>query len=126
MTKLMEIYKCEICGNIVEMIHGGAGELVCCGVPMIKMEENTVDAAVEKHIPVIEEIDEGIKVKVGSVAHPMIEKHYIEWIEVQNGPWINRKHLTPDDEPEAEFYVKNNDKLEVRAYCNIHGLWKKE
>ena len=93
---------------------------------MIKMEENTVDAAVEKHIPVIEEIDEGIRVKVGSVAHPMVEKHYIEWIEVQNGAWLNRKHLTPDDEPEAEFYVKMNDKLEVRAYCNIHGLWKKE
>jgi len=126
MTKLMEIYKCEICGNIVEMVHGGPGELVCCGAPMIKMEENTVDAAVEKHIPVIEEIDDGIKVKVGSVAHPMMKKHYIEWIEVQNGPWVNRKHLTPEDKPESEFYVKNNDKLEVRAYCNIHGLWKKE
>jgi len=126
MTKLMEIYKCEICGNIVEMVHGGAGELVCCGQPMVKMDENTVDAAVEKHIPVVEDIAEGIRVKVGSVAHPMMEKHYIEWIEVQNGAWINRKHLTPDDEPEAEFYVKNSDKLEVRAYCNIHGLWKKE
>ncbi len=124
MTKLMEIYKCEICGNIVEMVHGGAGELVCCGVPMIKMDENTVEAAVEKHIPVIEEIDEGIKVKVGSVAHPMMEKHYIEWIEVKNGPWINRKHLAPGDKPEAEFYIKMNDKLEVRAYCNLHGLWK--
>jgi superoxide reductase len=125
MTKLMEIYKCEICGNIVEMVHGGAGELVCCGQPMKKMAENTVDAAVEKHVPVIEEIADGIKVKVGAVAHPMMEKHYIEWIEVQNGAWVNRKHLTPEDKPEAEFYVKNNDKLEVRAYCNIHGLWKK-
>jgi len=126
MTKLMEIYKCEICGNIVEMVHGGAGELVCCGQPMKKMTENTVDAAVEKHVPVVEEIADGIKVKVGAVAHPMMEKHYIEWIEVQNGAWVNRKHLTPDDKPEAEFYVKMNDKLEVREYCNIHGLWKKE
>ena len=126
MTKLMEIYKCEKCGNIVEMVHGGPGELVCCGVPMIKLEENTVEASAEKHIPVIEEIDEGIKVKVGSVAHPMMEKHYIEWIEVQNGSWVNRKHLTSDDKSEAEFYVKNNDRLEVRAYCNLHGLWKKE
>ncbi len=126
MTKLMEIYKCEICGNIVEMVHGGAGELVCCGQPMKKMTENTVDAAVEKHVPVIEEIAEGIRVKVGAVPHPMMEKHYIEWIEVQNGAWVNRKHLTHEDKPEAEFYVKNNDKLEVRAYCNIHGLWKKK
>jgi len=126
MTKLMEIYKCEICGNIVEMVHGGPGELVCCGEPMIKMTENTVDAALEKHVPVVEEIEEGIKVKVGSVAHPMMDKHYIEWIEVQNGPWVNRKHLSPGEEPEAEFYVKKNDNLEVRAYCNLHGLWKKE
>jgi len=126
MTKLMEIYKCEKCGNIVEMVHGGPGELVCCGVPMIKMEENTVDAAVEKHIPVVEKITDGIRLKVGSVPHPMIDAHYIEWIEVQNGPWVNRKHLIPGDKPEAEFYVKNNDKLQIRAYCNIHGLWEKE
>jgi len=126
MTKLMEIYKCKICGNIVEMVHGGQGQLVCCGEPMKKMEENTEDAATEKHVPVVEEIDEGIKVKVGSVPHPMIDKHYIEWIEVQNGPWVNRKHLNPDDPPEAEFYVKMQDRLEVRAYCNIHGLWKKD
>jgi len=126
MTKIMEIYKCEKCGNIVEMVHGGPGELVCCGVPMKKMTENTVDAATEKHVPVVEEIEEGIRVKVGSIPHPMTDQHYIEWIEVKNGPWVNRKHLTPEDKPEAEFYVKMQDGLEVREYCNIHGLWKKE
>jgi len=118
------VYKCEVCGNIVELMHVGGGDLVCCGKPMKLMTENTTDAATEKHVPVIESIADGIRVKVGSVAHPMEEKHFIEWIEVINGDWVNRKYLKPGDKPEAEFYVKDNGKLIVREYCNVHGHWK--
>jgi superoxide reductase len=124
MTKIYENYKCDICGNIVQMLHGGQGQLVCCNKEMKLLSENTVDAATEKHVPVIEEIDNGIKVKVGSVAHPMEDSHYIEWIEVINGSYIQRKHLKPGDKPEADFYVKYSDKLVAREYCNMHGHWK--
>ena len=103
MTEKLQIYKCEVCGNIVEMLHAGAGELVCCGQPMKLYQENTVDAAKEKHVPVIEKTATGFKVKVGSVAHPMEEKHYIEWIEVIADGQAYRKFLNPGEAPEATF-----------------------
>jgi len=123
MTERLQIYKCEVCGNIVEMLHEGAGELVCCGQPMTLFKENTVDAAKEKHVPVVEKADGGIKVKVGSVAHPMEEKHHIEWIEVIADGKAYRQFLKPGQAPEATFAIKA-DKLTVREYCNLHGLWK--
>jgi superoxide reductase len=123
MTVQREIYKCEICGNIVEVLHAGPGQLVCCGQPMKKYEENTVDAAKEKHVPVIEKTAEGFKVKVGSVAHPMEEKHYIEWIEVIADGKTYRKYLQPGDAPEAVFCI-DAAAVTAREYCNLHGLWK--
>lgn len=125
MTKLLEIYKCEICGNIVEMVHEGKGELVCCGKPMKLFKENTVDAAKEKHVPVFEKTTDGIKAKVGSVAHPMEEKHYIEWIEVIVGDKVYKEFLKPGQAPEASFCF-SGEKFTVREYCNLHGLWKAE
>jgi superoxide reductase len=124
MTKKLQIYKCEICGNIVEVLHEGEGELVCCGQPMKLYKENTTDAALEKHVPVIEKTENGFKIKIGSVAHPMIEEHYIEWIEVIVDGTAYRQFLKPGDAPEAEFCIKA-DNIIAREYCNIHGLWKK-
>src|SRR5208337_3365027 len=106
MTKRLQIYKCEICGNIVEVLHEGEGELVCCGQPMQLLVENTVDAAKEKHVPVIEKTASGVKVKVGSVAHPMEEKHYIEWIEIIADGKAYRQFLKPGNTPEAVFDIK--------------------
>lgn len=123
MTKKLEIYKCEVCGNIVEVLHEGKGELVCCGKPMKLFTENTVDAAREKHVPVIEETANGVKVKVGSVAHPMEEKHQIEWIEIIADGKAYRQFLKSGETPEALFEVKG-DKITAREYCNLHGLWK--
>jgi superoxide reductase len=123
MTEKLQIYKCEVCGNIVEMVHAGAGELVCCGQPMKLFRENTVDAAKEKHVPVIEKTAAGIKVKVGSVPHPMEASHYIEWIEVIADGQTYRKFLNPGEAPEATFELKA-DKITAREYCNLHGLWK--
>ena len=123
MTERLEIYKCEACGNIVEVVHAGGGELVCCGEPMKLFKENTVDAAKEKHVPVVEKIDGGYKVMVGSVAHPMEEKHYIEWIEMVADGKAYRQFLNPGDAPEAVFKV-DADQVSAREYCNMHGLWK--
>ncbi len=123
MASRLEVYKCEICGNIVEIFHGGKGELVCCKQPMKLLEGNTTDAALEKHVPVIEKIDGGFKVAVGSVAHPMEEKHYIEWIELVAGDEVYRKHLNPGEAPEAIFLV-DAENVYAREYCNIHGHWK--
>ena len=123
MTEKLQIYKCEVCGNIVEMLHAGAGELVCCGQPMKLFKENTTDAAKEKHVPVIEKTAAGIKVTVGSVAHPMEEKHYIEWIEVIADGQAYRKFLNPGEAPEAIFELQA-EKVTAREYCNLHGLWK--
>ncbi|MBW1918548.1 MAG: desulfoferrodoxin [Deltaproteobacteria bacterium] len=123
MTELLQIYKCGVCGNIVEMVHAGAGELVCCGQPMKLFVENTVDAAKEKHVPVIEKIAGGFKVKVGSVPHPMEEKHYIEWIEVIADGKAYRQFLKPGEAPEATFII-DADQITAREYCNLHGLWK--
>ena len=125
MAERLQIYKCELCGNIVEVLHGGKGQLVCCGQPMKLMEENTVDAAQEKHVPVIEKTADGVKVKVGSVAHPMEEKHYIEWIELIADGRAYHQFLSPGDAPEAVFDVKA-DSVAAREFCNLHGLWKGE
>jgi superoxide reductase len=125
MAAKLEIYKCDVCGNIVEVVHGGKGQLVCCGEPMTLLKENTTDAATEKHVPVIEKVDGGYKVKVGSVAHPMEEKHYIEWIELLAGEKAYRRFLAPGGTPEAIFHVEAKD-VSAREYCNIHGLWKGE
>ncbi|HBE89232.1 MAG TPA: desulfoferrodoxin [Elusimicrobia bacterium] len=123
MAEMNGIYKCGICGNIVAVVHAGEGELVCCGKPMDLMTENTVDAAKEKHVPVLEKTADGWKVKVGSVAHPMEDKHYIEWIELVADGKSYRAFLKPGMAPEAEFCVKA-DKVTAREYCNLHGLWK--
>jgi len=123
MAEKLQIYKCQKCGNIVEVLHGGAGTLVCCGEDMTLYSANTVDAAREKHVPVIEKTATGVKVKVGSAAHPMEEKHYIEWIEVLADGRAYRQFLNPGDAPEAEFGIQA-DNVSARAYCNIHGLWQ--
>lgn len=118
MTSQKQIWKCNICGNIIEVLHEGADALVCCGQPMVLQKENTVDASKEKHVPVIE----GNKVKIGSIPHPMEETHYIEWIEATNEKGETSKvFLKPGDKPEAEFCFEIK---EARAYCNLHGLWK--
>lgn len=119
----LEVYKCEICGNIVEVLHVGGGELVCCGKPMKLLKENTTDAAKEKHVPLIEKTSDGYRVMVGSVAHPMEEKHYIQWIELIADEKSYIKFLKPGEKPEAEFCVEA-DKVKAREYCNLHGLWK--
>ena len=123
MTKLKEVYKCEICGNMVEVVHASGGILVCCGQPMKLQVENTVDASKEKHVPVIKKVDGGVLVKVGEIEHPMLEKHYIEWIEIQTSNSTYRKQLNPGDKPEALFLVKE-EVLCAREYCSVHGLWK--
>lgn len=123
MAKKLEVYKCGICGNIVEVLHAGAGELVCCGQAMNLLVENTVDAAKEKHVPVVEKVEGGVKVKVGAVAHPMEEKHWIEWVEVIVDGKSYRQFLKPGGVPEATFNV-TGDNITAREYCNLHGLWK--
>jgi superoxide reductase len=123
MAKKLEVYLCEICGNIVEVLHGGKGQLICCGQPMELCEENTVDAAKEKHVPVVERSGEGLKVAVGSVPHPMEEKHFIEWIEVIDGESVQRRFLKPGERPEATF-AGVGEGVTAREYCNLHGLWK--
>ncbi|HHK60887.1 MAG TPA: desulfoferrodoxin [Desulfobacterales bacterium] len=124
MATKLGIYKCELCGNIVEVLHEGQGELVCCGQPMRLFTENTVDAAKEKHVPVIEKVDGGYKVTVGEVAHPMEDKHYIEWIELLAGGKAYRQFLNPGDAPEA-FFAVEEEAVTAREYCNLHGLWKR-
>jgi len=123
MAEKLQIYKCAVCGNIVEVVYGSSGELVCCGQPMELLDEKTADAATEKHVPVIEKIDGGYKVTVGSTLHPMEEKHYIEWIELLADGKAYRQFLKPGDAPEAVFNVEA-DSVTAREYCNVHGLWK--
>jgi len=123
MAEKLQIYKCNVCGNIVEVLHGGVGELVCCNEPMELLDEKTTDASTEKHVPVIEKIGGGYKVKVGSVPHPMEEKHYIEWIELLADGKAYRQFLEPGAEPEAIFNVEGNS-VSAREHCNVHGLWK--
>ena len=125
MTKLNEIYKCNVCGNMTEVIHAGAGELVCCSQPMQALHENTEDASQEKHVPVIEKTDKGVKVLVGEIPHPMEDVHFIGWIEILANERSYRKYLHPGDAPEAEFEV-TAESIVAREYCNLHGLWKNE
>lgn len=126
MTKLNAIYVCGVCGNRVEVVREGAGELVCCGQPMKLQIAGTSDGAAEKHVPVIEKVDGGYKVKVGSVEHPSTQEHHIEWIELicECGK-VQRKYLKPGDKPEATFST-TCDKVLAREYCNLHGLWQAE
>ncbi len=125
MTKIKEIYRCNVCGNIVEMVHGGVGELICCGQPMEQLIERQTDVGPEKHIPIIEKTKKGIKVKIGEVPHPMEENHYIEWVELIIDGKAYREFLEPGDAPEVEFNldIPEDSTLKVREYCNIHGLW---
>ena len=124
MTKLRQIYKCNVCGNIIEVLHEGVGELVCCGEPMQLQEEKNEDSSVEKHVPYVEKTSDGVLVKVGqNQDHPMEEKHYIEWIQVIANGEAYRKFLKPGDKPQATFKI-DADKVIAREYCNVHGLWK--
>lgn len=125
MAKRYEIYKCEICGNVIEVLHGSVGQLVCCGQPMKLMEAKKEEEGYEKHLPVVEKENEKIVVKVGSIPHPMEEQHFIEMIEIiTKDDRILRKYLNPGDEPKAEFDA--DEIKEAREYCTIHGLWSKE
>jgi len=124
MAKLRGIYKCEICGNVVEVLHEGIGALVCCDEEMELMDEKTEDSSKEKHVPYVEKADDGILVKVGeNEDHPMIEKHYIEWIQIIADGKAYRHFLKPGDKPQALFEIKANN-VSAREYCNVHGLWK--
>jgi superoxide reductase len=123
MTDKLGIYKCNICGNVAEIVHTGAGSMSCCGAPMDQLKENSVDAAQEKHVPVVEKVEGGFKVTVGSVAHPMTDDHYIEWIELIAQESCYRRFLNPSETPEATFTV-SADSVVARAHCNLHGLWK--
>ncbi|MGI6358563.1 MAG: desulfoferrodoxin [Bacillota bacterium] len=125
MTELKQVYKCNICGNMVEVVHAGQGELVCCGQPMELMVPQTADKTLEKHVPVIEKTDDGFMVTVGSTAHPMMEKHYIEWIELIADGKVYRQFLQPGQPPKAEFCI-DAEKVSAREYCNLHGLWQSE
>ena len=122
--KRMQVYKCRICGNIVEVLEAGRGQLVCCGQPMELLEEKGQDEGMEKHVPVVEKLEDGIKVKVGSIDHPMAENHYIQWIEIEVDGQVQRKFLRPGEKPEAVFHGIGTANLIARAYCNLHGLWK--
>lgn len=123
MTEVKQIYKCNICGNIVEVLHAGVGQLVCCGQPMELLKEKTEDVGLEKHVPIIEKSNGKIKVKVGSIPHPMEDKHWIEWIELVADGKVYRKFLNPGDSPEADFEIEAEN-ITAREYCNLHGLWK--
>ena len=120
---LKQIYKCSVCGNIVEVLHAGGGQLVCCGQPMELLQEKKEDEGLEKHVPVIEKTTNSVRVKIGSIPHPMEEAHYIQWIEIIADGFSYRRFLKPGDKPEAEFAV-TAEKIEAREYCNVHGLWK--
>lgn len=123
-SQRLQVYKCAVCGNMVEVLFVGGGELVCCGQPMNLIAENTIDASREKHVPVIEKIADIVKVKVGSIPHPMEEKHFIQWVELLDGEIVYRQFLKPGQSPEASFCIKAIGKVSAREYCNLHGLWK--
>ncbi len=125
MTQQKQVYRCTLCGNIVEVMHPAGGTLSCCGQPMELLTENTRDAALEKHVPVIEKIEGGYKVKVGSVEHPMMPEHYIEWIELITRTGVMRQYLQPGDKPVAVFMTDAKEVV-AREYCNLHGHWKSE
>jgi len=123
MTKQEQVYRCAICGNIIEVLHPAGGTLSCCGQPMELLTENTQEAATEKHVPVIEKIEGGYKVSVGAVEHPMLPEHHIEWIELISGNKVLRKYLKPGEKPEAIFMTDEKN-VTAREYCNVHGHWK--
>lgn len=123
MTIQRQVYRCNICGNIIEVLHAGKGELVCCGQPMELLQEKTADTGMEKHVPIVETSAKGIKVKVGDVPHPMEEKHHIQWVEVITDSGDYRQFLKPGSKPEAAFQIRAQN-IVAREYCNIHGLWK--
>lgn len=124
MTEKLQVYKCGVCGIVVEVLDDGAGELSCCGQSMALQEEKTEDATTEKHVPFIEKVEGGYKVRIGqNAAHPMEEKHYIQWIELLVDGKAYRQFLNPGDAPEAFFSVTGGD-VTAREYCNVHGLWK--
>ena len=123
MTIKNQIYRCLICGNIVEVIHPGDGQLVCCGQPMELLQAKTEDIGQEKHLPVIENSEGKITVKIGSIPHPMEDTHYIEWIEITADNQVYKKFLKPGDAPEAVFEI-TADNITAREYCNVHGLWQ--
>jgi superoxide reductase len=123
MTSKNQIYRCPVCGNIIEVIHAGEGELVCCGQPMQLVQSKTEDVGQEKHLPVIEKSEGKITVKIGSIPHPMEEAHYIEFIEIVADDKVYRKFLKPGDAPEAVFEI-TADNVTAREYCNVHGLWQ--
>ncbi len=120
---MKKIYKCAVCGNVVELLHSGGGELVCCQQPMTELILKQQDEGNEKHLPVIEETEHGYRVKVGSVAHPMEQEHYIAWIELEVDGVAMRKFLAPNQEPVAEFVVAKGEKVAAREYCTLHGVW---
>lgn len=124
MTIIRELYKCSVCSNVVEVVHQGATALVCCNKPMEKLDAKEEETGREKHLPVIEDLGNGILVKVGSVEHPMEEKHSIRFIEVLTKDQVLRAELVPGQKPAVEFAIKPEDVVEVREYCNLHGLWK--
>ncbi len=119
----LQVYKCSHCGIMVEVIHDGGGTLTCCNDDMVPIGENTTDAAIEKHVPVIEKVDGGVKVTVGEVAHPMGDEHLIEWIQLLVDGKAYRQFLNPGDAPEA-FFAVDGDSVAAREYCNLHGLWR--
>ena len=123
MNELLQVYQCELCGNIVEMIHASAGRLTCCNKAMTLLTENSVDAATEKHVPIVERTDDGIKVTVGSVPHPMLDEHYVEWIQLVADGKSYRQFLKPGDAPVAFFKIDANN-ITAREFCNLHGHWK--
>lgn len=123
MTKRQQVYKCEKCGNMVEVVHASGGTLTCCGQAMTLLAENSTDAAGEKHVPVVEKVDGGVKVRVGEVPHPMLEQHFIEWVQVISGGKSYRQFLEPGATPEAVFPIEGDDVV-AREFCNLHGLWK--
>ncbi len=122
MAERLGVCKCSVCGNMVQVIRSGSGGLVCCGQPMENLAAKTADQGREKHVPVIEKFNGGVKVKVGSIPHPMEEKHYIEWIEVLLDGKSYRQFLRPGQVPEATFDVAGN--VTVREFCNLHGMWE--
>lgn len=123
MTQPNEIYKCSVCGNIVEIVHPAAGRLVCCGEQMHLLNEKTKDVGMEKHVPVADKDSGKVNIKVGSVPHPMEEEHYIEWIEVITDNRVRKKYLEPGNQPEAVFCASPSGNMKIRAYCSVHGLW---
>lgn len=122
MTQKRDIYRCSVCGSMVEVVNEGA-QPHCCGQPMQRLGENDTDGAREKHVPVVTAIEGGYHVCVGSEEHPMLDKHYIQWIELQTENGVMRRELKPGDRPEATFLTKEKA-VKVREYCNLHGLWK--